>query len=317
MAAESPSLTGKQRLALKRIVESIATRGYPPTIRELARSLNVTSPNAVVRYLDALEKRGYIRRRGGARSITIPKEVTENSKGSPHIELGERGIQAFASWLPGLTPRQREIMQRLHSLPAPELAKLYYAAVRLLSDRHNPARVYLVAHCVREIGNSLPDHLSEVPVRKHVEYSAHLDQIASRWDKMPRPPLDLPTSADGAAAEVPIPLDLFRMISGLVQDHLMGTSTHRARAERVFSSLDEGMSADKAHLTSLTERWRNVVEWFVRRVHVKTATELPPSAEVQECERQFRLFENVIYSSLHPFFVPMEKLDEILEDANK
>src|SRR3989304_7766571 len=117
MVAESPPLTGKQRLVLKRIVESITDRGYPPTVRELARTLNVRSPNAVARYVEALEGKGYIRRRGGARSITIPKakDIPEGSRRTFQIELDEKGIQAFASHLPGLTPRQHDIFRITHS----------------------------------------------------------------------------------------------------------------------------------------------------------------------------------------------------------
>jgi hypothetical protein len=219
--------------------------------------------------------------------------------------------------LPDLTPRQREIMQKLHSLPAPELAKLYYAAVRLLVERQNPARVYLVAHCVREIGNRLPDYLPDVPVRKRVKYNDYLERIAPRWEKLPSPPFEMAGANGEPAAQVPIPLDLFRMISSLVEDHLAGSSSHRARAEHAFAFLDEGMSADRAHLTALSERWRGVIEWFVIRAHLRNPQQRPPSLDVRECERQFKVFENMLYSSLNPFFKPMEKLDEILEETNK
>ena len=318
MVSGSSSLTGRQRLVLKRIIESIAHRGYPPTVRELARALSVRSPNAVTRHLDALEKKGYIRRRGGARSITIPKDLAGGSRRTHQIELDERGFQVVASQLPGLTSRQREIMQKLHGLPAPELAKVYYAGVRLLSDRHNPARVYLVAHCVREIGNKLPDHLPEVPVRERVEYRDHLDLIAARWEKLPNPPVEIAgVGNEAAATQVSIPLDLFRRISALVTDHMEGSSSHRKRAEHAFARLDEGMASDKAHLSALWERWRNVIQWFVGSAHVRNPREMPPSLDIEECERQFGLFENLLYSSLHPFYAPVEELDEILEAANK
>lgn len=315
--SKSPPLAGKQRLALKRIVESIADRGYPPTVRELARVLNVRSSNAVMRYLEALERKGYIRRGGGARSIRIPKRFADDSKRALQIELDEKGVRAFASQLPGLLPRQKEMVQTLHKF-APELAKLYYAAVRLLADRQNPARVYLVSHCVREIANRLPDHLLDVPIKRtRVEYRDHLDRIAPRWEELPPPSSDLPLPKIEARLLVPIPLDLFRMIGALVMDHVAGASSHRERAEQAFSSLDEGMLAEKAHLGSLTDRWREIVEWFIARAHVGNPNEVPPSVEVRECERRFRLFENLVYSSLHPFFIPVERLDEILEDANQ
>ena len=57
------TLTRKQRQMLNTIEEIIAGQGRPPTIRELGRSLNITSTNGVRYLLDALVRKGYIRRR--------------------------------------------------------------------------------------------------------------------------------------------------------------------------------------------------------------------------------------------------------------
>jgi repressor LexA len=57
------SLTRRQQQALDAIEEIIAGQGRPPTIRELGRSLNITSTNGVRYLLDALARKGYIRRR--------------------------------------------------------------------------------------------------------------------------------------------------------------------------------------------------------------------------------------------------------------
>ena len=56
------SLTGRQRQALNAIEEIILQRGRPPTIRELGRSLNITSTNGVRYLLGVLARKGYIRR---------------------------------------------------------------------------------------------------------------------------------------------------------------------------------------------------------------------------------------------------------------
>lgn len=38
----------------------IAEKGYPPTIREIAKSLDITSPNGAFIHVKALEAKGYI-----------------------------------------------------------------------------------------------------------------------------------------------------------------------------------------------------------------------------------------------------------------
>ena len=65
-------LTEKQKTILGKIAENVKTIGYPPTMQELADDLGVESKNAIFKHLEALEKKGYIKRSaGGARGITI------------------------------------------------------------------------------------------------------------------------------------------------------------------------------------------------------------------------------------------------------
>lgn len=66
-------LTEKQKNVLKIIADKIKEMGYPPTLQELADELGVRSKNAVLKHLQALEKKGYIGKRegGAARGIRI------------------------------------------------------------------------------------------------------------------------------------------------------------------------------------------------------------------------------------------------------
>lgn len=64
-------LTVKQQQVLKNISQFISEKGYPPTIRELARRLGFASPKAVSDHLAALQKKGYIDKEPLARSIRI------------------------------------------------------------------------------------------------------------------------------------------------------------------------------------------------------------------------------------------------------
>lgn len=64
-------LTDKQDRILKFIVEYVNERGYPPSIREIGNSFGISSLRGVTVHLDALERKGYIKRASTSRSITV------------------------------------------------------------------------------------------------------------------------------------------------------------------------------------------------------------------------------------------------------
>lgn len=60
--AEKPPLTDRQHEVLFAITSFIEKNGWPPTFRDIGRSLGITSPNGVRCHLGALERKGYIER---------------------------------------------------------------------------------------------------------------------------------------------------------------------------------------------------------------------------------------------------------------
>ncbi len=55
-------LTGRQALVMEMIRSALAERGFPPTMREIGEAVGLQSPSSVKHQLDALERKGYIRR---------------------------------------------------------------------------------------------------------------------------------------------------------------------------------------------------------------------------------------------------------------
>ncbi|MCV7193493.1 transcriptional repressor LexA [Mycolicibacterium brumae] len=55
-------LTERQRTILNVIRESVASRGYPPSIREIGDAVGLTSTSSVAHQLRALERKGYLQR---------------------------------------------------------------------------------------------------------------------------------------------------------------------------------------------------------------------------------------------------------------
>ncbi|MEE6139497.1 transcriptional repressor LexA [Mycobacterium sp. 050128] len=56
------SLTQRQRTILNVIRESVTTRGYPPSIREIGDAVGLTSTSSVAHQLRTLERKGFLRR---------------------------------------------------------------------------------------------------------------------------------------------------------------------------------------------------------------------------------------------------------------
>ena len=65
-------ITIRQREVLDYITRFIDRNGYPPTLREIAGHLKVSGTLGVMKHLDALEQKGYLRREtGSSRGIVL------------------------------------------------------------------------------------------------------------------------------------------------------------------------------------------------------------------------------------------------------
>jgi len=71
-------LTKRQKQILEHVTRSIQKEGYPPSIREIGQAFGIKSPRGVVGHLEALEKKGYLSRERGARTIKIKGETTQS-----------------------------------------------------------------------------------------------------------------------------------------------------------------------------------------------------------------------------------------------
>ena len=72
-----PELTERQQAILNFISVSAQERGFPPSIREISAQFGIQSTQGVLRHLDALEKKGYLKRDSrAARSMQITDRVS-------------------------------------------------------------------------------------------------------------------------------------------------------------------------------------------------------------------------------------------------
>jgi repressor LexA len=75
--ADEHGLTSRQLKILSAIKDAVETNGYPPSMREIGHAAGLTSTASVKYQLEALEKKGFIRRdptRGRALEVLLPGE---------------------------------------------------------------------------------------------------------------------------------------------------------------------------------------------------------------------------------------------------
>ena len=75
---DATGLTPRQRKVLEVIRDSVERRGYPPTIREIGSAVGLTSTSSVSHQLQALQKKGFLRReesRPRAVDVRMPDEM--------------------------------------------------------------------------------------------------------------------------------------------------------------------------------------------------------------------------------------------------
>lgn len=65
-------LTARQQQVLEIVTQHLSEYGYPPSLREIGRKLGVSGTLGIMKHLEALERKGYLRRQeGSSRGITL------------------------------------------------------------------------------------------------------------------------------------------------------------------------------------------------------------------------------------------------------
>ena len=115
-------LTKRQEMVLDFITQSISSRGYPPTLREIGSYMGIRSTNGVNDHLRALERKGYLKREDmksrALRPVNMDGATVEDAvvdvpvvgrvaAGEP--VLAEQNIEGTVAVDPSLIGRHREV----------------------------------------------------------------------------------------------------------------------------------------------------------------------------------------------------------------
>jgi len=200
------------------------------------------------------------------------------------------------------------------------LSDLYLGAIIMVNNPSFPGRVRFVAHAMREICNRLPDKVAGLIVGERPDYKTDLDNIASVWDREVVVP---PRSVDGQTAarsgitgdtEVRLPRRLLMMIERLIRRHQAVRETKKQKARRMFQALVPETAKTPYSLAASVGLWYQFTKGLEALAH--ESVEGLRDNDVAVLESKFQQFEALLTSILAPFFVAVDELDEILEDAN-
>jgi len=107
-------LTDRQRETLDYLVTYLQENDCPPTLQEIAEHLGITGNLGVIKHLHALERKGYLQRRAGARGIILTGRsgrsqavpvpvvgVVQAGQPSLAVQESDESIATDPSWLRG------------------------------------------------------------------------------------------------------------------------------------------------------------------------------------------------------------------------
>ncbi|HOI63157.1 MAG TPA: transcriptional repressor LexA [Mesotoga sp.] len=105
------TLTEKQKKILEFIENFIKLYGYPPSIRDICRDFDISSPRGVAKHLESLEKKGYIERTGVSRGIRVLKspDGTSIEPGSDVVMLPVIGTIAAGEAVQAIQAEEENI----------------------------------------------------------------------------------------------------------------------------------------------------------------------------------------------------------------
>ncbi|MCW2660112.1 MAG: lexA [Mycobacterium sp.] len=96
------SLTERQRTILNVIRESVTSRGYPPSIREIGDAVGLTSTSSVAHQLRTLERKGFLRRDPNRPRAVDVRGSEDHTRAAPVTEVAGSDALPEPTYVPVL-----------------------------------------------------------------------------------------------------------------------------------------------------------------------------------------------------------------------
>jgi hypothetical protein len=183
-----------------------------------------------------------------------------------------------------------------------------------------PSRVTLIAHCIREIQNRLPDEITGKESQR-VQYVNLFDDVIDDFEnqgisleklhtKLTNPQSQLSENNEAST----LPKQLRKKLVSIAKEHDEKRETVEEKTRRLFEGLLSEAEIE-GNLTPVVKHWKSIRDdGLLKLVHNH---ELDPSHKKDLLEELFSRFEKSLSSIVSPYHDIVEVLDEHLERANR
>jgi len=212
---------------------------------------------------------------------------------------------------PAWSPARRARRTRLAEASR-DLADLYEVAIDLVGNTDAPARMLLLGHCMREIGNRLPDILNpDLPGRSKQDEAVR--SLAVTWRAAGLSLGGADQDDDGPS--IPLPRQIVASIESVVQAFESGETANYAKASFLVLGgvpddlMDAVRNPDPAVSALLRTR-----RYFMRHTHA--GVEDHSAADEAELQGCLSHFEHVLDVRLGDWWEARLSIQDILAKAN-
>ncbi len=218
------------------------------------------------------------------------------------------GRMSGSAW----SPARRERMARLAETSR-DLADLYEVAIDLLGNPDAPARMLLLGHCMREVGNRLPEILNpDLPGRSRQDEAVR--SLAGGWRAVGLS-LDGADDAEGGGTAIPVPRQIVASVESVVAAFESGETANYAKASflvtgNVPENLTDAVKNPDPGVAALLKTRR----YFMGHTHAGVKDR--QAADEAELQEHASHFEHVLDVRLGDWWEARLSVQDILARAN-
>jgi hypothetical protein len=216
---------------------------------------------------------------------------------------------------PVWSPARRNRRDRLAAAASRDIAELYEAAIDLLGDPGRPARMLLLGHCMREIGNRLPSIMNpELPDPSG--QTKALEQLAEAWRAAGLGVRIVGAEESTQAPDLSVPRVVAAAIETVVAEFELGRGANYAKGSFLVQGVvppdpvGAARNPDPSVQAFLDSR-----RFFMGHTHAGDEDRQPPREE--EIQDRVHHFEHVLDARLGDWWAVQADVRDLVTRANE
>ena len=216
---------------------------------------------------------------------------------------------------PAWSPARRDRRARLAAAASRDLAELYEAAIDLLGDPSRPARMLLLGHCMREIGNRLPNILNpDLPDSSNQDLA--VEQLAEAWRAAGLGVQIVGAEDSTPAPDVSVPRGVAAAIESVVAEYEVGQRANYAKGSFLVQGVvPPDLAGAATNPDPSVQAFLRSKGFFMGYTHAGKKDRPPPREE--EIQDRVRHFEDVLDARLGDWWAVQADVHDLVTRANE